>query len=237
MFVRFFFVYAVSQFSCRKYELCSVCIRNTTEITRDPIRVPTALVSSDWRWNHWDKADFQRFQACLVLFFLIAWLELNECYFQSVIIEPRANTWLDILCVTHFSLISDFLWPNTLLCSKNLSEKGCSKELGALPLQGLFSAAGLIILPSSGVGTSGRCPKAWTFRKLPGDVFRGSVQCLKDDNCYRAVHRGSPCPTSPCECPWAALPARARGSHAYWDKFLVLARILESLKTVKEFTK
>lgn len=114
MFVRFFFVYAVSQFSCRKPELCSVCIRNTSEITRDPIRVPTALVSSDWRWNHWDKADFQRFQACLVLFFLIAWLELNECYFQSVIIEPRANTWLDILCCDPFftgiklSLAKDF---------------------------------------------------------------------------------------------------------------------------------
>lgn len=47
----------------------SVCLRNATKITRDPTRVPSALVSSGWRLNRWHKAEFQRFQACLALFY------------------------------------------------------------------------------------------------------------------------------------------------------------------------
>lgn len=135
--------------------------------------------------------------------------------------------------VTHFSLISNLLWSKTsLLYFQNMSEMGCRKELGTLP-----SVAGLIILPSSGVGASGRCPKTQTLRRLPVDAFRESIQCLNNCHCYRAVHKGPLCPTSPCKCPCAALSARDPSSHARRDKFLVLAGILKSLRRVMEFKK
>lgn len=148
-------------------------------------------------------------------------------------IKPRANTWLDIVCRDPFFTDIKFTLAKTsLLYFQNMSEMGCRKELGTLP-----SVAGLIILPSSGVGASGRCPKTRTLRRLPVDAFRESIQCLNNCHCYRAVHKGPLCPTSPCKCPCAALSARDPSSHARRDKFLVLAGILKSLRRVMEFKK